>query len=648
MRITDLLNQENINLEGNVTNKQDCIEQMVELMATAGNISNQEAYQQAVFEREELSTTGIGEGIAIPHAKSDAVLRPGLAAMVIPDGVDYDSIDGQLVTLVFLIAAPNSKDNVHLDVLSNLSMLLMDEQFTTNLRNAKSKEEFLRFIDEAEKAQHAKEEEKERTADAERAIGYQILAVTACPTGIAHTFMAAESLENTAKEKGYRLKVETNGSSGIKNKLTQEEIDQATCIIVAADKNVEMARFEGKPVIKTKVADGIHKAEELLDRAVSADAPIYHHSGSSTGSDDSETQTSEGLARVIYKNLMNGVSHMLPFTIGGGILIAIAFLLDDYSINPANFGMNTPIAALFKRIGDTAFSFMMPVLAGFIAMSIADRPGLAVGFVGGYIANTGFVFSNLLNFDSSTAVSSGFLGALIAGFLGGYVVVLLKKIFSFLPNSLEGIKPILLYPVLGIFLTGWIVIFLNPFVGAINTALTTGLNSMGGTSKILLGIVVAGMMSIDMGGPFNKAAYVFGTAQLATGGYDIMAAVMAGGMVAPLVIAVCATIFGNRFTRKERQSAYVNYIMGASFISEGAIPFAASDPARVIPSCIIGSAIAGGLSIWFGCAVRAPHGGLFVLPVITHPWMYLLALAIGSIVGAVLLAVLKKAVPEEG
>lgn len=646
MRITDLLNENNIDLSGKVANKSECIERMVDLMATVGNIIDKEVYKEAVYERENLSTTGIGEGIAIPHAKSDAVSKPGLAAMVVPNGVDYDSIDGEPVTLIFLIAAPNSKDNVHLDVLSNLSMLLMDEQFTEKLRNAKSKKEFLQYIDEAENVKEEEEEEKEKKAEVESQKGYEVLAVTACPTGIAHTFMAAESLEKTAMKKGIRLKVETNGSSGIKNQLTQEEISKATCIIVAADKNVEMARFEGKPVIKTKVADGIHKADELLERAVKADAPIYQHSAGATLSNDSETQTSEGWARVFYKNLMNGVSHMLPFTIGGGILIAIAFLLDDYDVNPANFGMNTPIAALFKRIGDAAFGFMIPVLAGFIAMSIADRPGLAVGFVGGYIANAGIVIHNLVNFDTSKAVSSGFLGALLAGFLGGYIVVLLKKILSWLPSSLEGIKPILLYPVFGIFLTGWVIILLNPFVGAINTALTNGLNNMGGTSKILLGIVLGGMMSIDMGGPFNKAAYVFGTAQLATGGYDIMAAVMAGGMVAPLVIAVCATIFQNRFTKKERNSAYVNYIMGASFISEGAIPFAASDPIRVIPSCIIGSAIAGGLSIWFGCAVRAPHGGIFVLPVITHPFLYLLALAIGSIVGGLILAVLKRPVKE--
>lgn len=646
MRITDLLNRDNIDLDGKVSNKSECIERMVELMATAGNITDKETYKKAVYDREELSTTGIGEGIAIPHAKSDAVSKPGLAAMVIPNGVDYDSIDGQDVTLIFLIAAPNSKDNVHLDVLSNLSMLLMDEQFTTNLRNAKTKDEFLHYIDEAENVKEEKEEEKERKIKEEDKQGYQVLAVTACPTGIAHTFMAAESLEKTAATKGIRIKVETNGSSGIKNKLTADDIARADCIIVAADKNVEMARFEGKPVIKTKVADGIHKADELLERAVKADAPIYHHSGGLAGLDDSETQTSEGWARVLYKNLMNGVSHMLPFTIGGGILIAIAFLLDDYDINPANFGSNTPIAALFKRIGDTAFGFMMPVLAGFIAMSIADRPGLAVGFVGGSLANAGVVISNLVNFDETTAVSSGFLGALLAGFLGGYIVRFLKRVLSWLPSSLEGIKPILLYPVLGIFLTGGIVIILNPFVGAINTVLTTGLNSMGGTSKVLLGIVVAGMMSIDMGGPFNKAAYVFGTAQLATGGFDIMAAVMAGGMVAPLVIAVCATFFRKRFTAKERNSAYVNYIMGASFISEGAIPFAASDPIRVIPSCIVGSAIAGGLSMLFGCAVRAPHGGLFVLPVITHPWLYLLAIILGAVIGGLLLAVLKKPVQD--
>ena len=658
MRITDLINEQGIELKGTPKSKREAIDQMVELMASAGNIADKESYRQGVLAREELSTTGIGMGIAIPHAKSEGVRQAGLAAMVVPEGVDYDSMDGQPANLIFLIAAPDTEDNIHLEVLSRLSMLLMDENFTEGLRNAKDKKEFLRRIDEAETAKFPEESanfpeesakvsgetEKDLKTDETRKSGYQILAVTACPTGIAHTYMAAENLEKKARERGISIKVETDGSGGAKNVLTKQEISQADCIIIAADKNVEMARFDGKPLIKAKVADGIHKADELLDKALSQNAHIYHHEG---GADQAaEDEEKESVGRVIYKHLMNGVSHMLPFVIGGGILIALAFLLDNYELNPANFGMNTPVAAFFKTVGGAAFSFMLPILAGYIAMSIADRPGLAVGFVGGAIANAGYTFQNIMAYDSSTAISSGFLGALLAGFAGGYLVVLLRKVFDKLPKSLEGIKPVLLYPVLGILIMGIFMVGVNPFVGAINTAMSNGLQSMGGSSKILLGAVLGGMMSIDMGGPFNKAAYVFGTAQLANNEFDVMAAVMAGGMVAPLAIAICATFFKNRFDKKDRQSAYVNYIMGLSFISEGAIPFAAADPLRVLPSCIIGSAVAGALSMAFGCGLRAPHGGVFVIPTVSNPLGYLAAIAIGSVAGALLLAALKKPVKE--
>ena len=663
MRITDLLSEQSITLSGSPKSKEDAINAMVDLMAATGKIEDVEAYKKEVFAREGLSTTGIGMGIAIPHAKSDGVKSAGLAAMVIhPDtaavnngqsgyGVEYDSMDGQPANLIFLIAAPNTEDNIHLEVLSRLSMLLMDDGFTSKLRGAKDKKEFLRIIDEAERekfheepAKAAEKPEASRDQAGEKA-GYRILAVTACPTGIAHTYMAAENLERKARDRGISIKVETDGSGGAKNVLTRKEIADADCIIIAADKNVEMARFDGKPLIRAKVADGIHKADELLDRALGDNVRAYHHEGKGQ-EPNGEDEEKESVGRIVYKHLMNGVSHMLPFVIGGGILIALAFLFDNYEMNPANFGMNTPLAAFFKTVGNTAFSFMLPILAGYIAMSIADRPGLAVGFVGGAIANAGYTFQTLTSFDSSSAVSSGFLGALLAGFAGGYLVVLLRKVFDRLPKSLEGIKPVLLYPVIGILLMGVIMIGVNPVVGAINTAMTNGLQSMGGSSKILLGAVLGGMMSIDMGGPFNKAAYVFGTAQLASNEFDVMASVMAGGMVAPLAIAICATVFKNRFAKKDRQSAYVNYIMGLSFISEGAIPFAAADPLRVLPSCIIGSAVAGALSMAFGCGLRAPHGGVFVIPTVTNPLAYLAAIAVGSVVGALLLAVLKKPVKE--
>lgn len=620
MRITDLLKKDSINLNAKINSKQEAIDTLVDLMKKSGNLANVEEYKKAVLAREELSTTGIGEGIAIPHAKTKAVKKPGLSSMVVKDGVDYDSLDGAPAKLFFMIAAPEEGNNLHLEVLARLSTVLMDEAFREELMNASSNEEFLALID---KKETEKFDDKPEVATKD---GYRVLAVTACPTGIAHTFMAAESLENKAKEMGVTIKVETNGSGGAKNVLTKEEIANADCIIVAADKNVEMNRFDGKKVIQTKVANGIHKAEELITNAVNGNASVYHASGNNE--DNSLSDEKESFGRQIYKHLMNGVSHMLPFVIGGGILIALAFLFDDYSIDPANFGMNTPFAAFLKTVGGTAFGFMLPVLAGYIAMSIGDRPALAVGFVGGMLANEG---------------GSGFLGALLAGFIAGYVIVGLKKLFDKLPSSLEGLKPVLLYPLFGILIIGAIIVFLvNPPVGALNTSITNGLNSMGESSKVILGLVLGGMMALDMGGPLNKAAYVFGTASLASGNFDFMAAVMIGGMVPPLAIALCTTFFKNRFTERERQSGLTNYVMGLSFITEGAIPFAAADPLRVIPACVVGSATAGALSMLFGCALRAPHGGIFVLPVISNPLGYFIALLVGSVVGMILLAILKK------
>lgn len=623
MRIIDLLKEDGILLNANVNSKKEAIEVLVDLMDKEGYLNDKEEYKNEVLKREELSTTGIGDGIAIPHGKTKAVKCAGLSSMVVKDGVDFDSLDGNKANLFFMIAAPEEANNLHLEVLARLSTILMDEEFRNTLINAKDKKEFLKLIDDKESEKFEKEESDEKK-------GYRVLAVTACPTGIAHTYMAAESLEEKGKEMGVSIKVETNGSGGAKNVLTEEEIKNAECIIIAADKNVEMARFDGKRVIKTKVADGIHKAEELIKEATSGKAAIYHAEEKARSID--EKVDDEGVGHKIYKHLMNGVSHMLPFVIGGGILIALAFLFDDYSINPSNFGSNTPFAAFLKTVGDTAFGFMLPVLAGYIAMSIGDRPALAVGFVGGMLANKG---------------GSGFLGALLAGFIAGYLVVFLKKIFSKLPDSLEGLKPVLLYPLFGILLIGAIIIFvINPPVAAINTGLTNFLNSMGESSKIVLGVILGAMMAIDMGGPINKAAYVFGTASLASGQYDIMAAVMIGGMVPPLSIALCTTFFKNRFTKRERQSGLTNYIMGFSFITEGAIPFAASDPLRVIPACAIGSAVAGGLSMGFGCQLRAPHGGIFVVPVIEHPLGYLIAIAVGAVVGMILLAILKKPLKE--
>ena len=640
MRIVDLLHKQGMNLDIKPKSKAECIDILVNLMDKTGNLNNKEEYKKAILAREDLSTTGIGDGIAIPHGKTKAVKKASLAAAVCKDGVDYDSLDGMPAELFFMIAVPDNSDNLHLEVLARLSTILMDEEFRNKLINCTDKDEFLKLIDEKE-AEKFPEEPKAETKPADGS--YRVLAVTACPTGIAHTYMAAESLENKGKEMGVSVKVETNGSGGAKNVLTKDEIDKADCIIIAADKNVEMARFDGKKVIKTKVADGIHKAEELINKAVSGDAHVYHHTGGNDTSSDSGDD--ESIGRQIYKHLMNGVSHMLPFVIGGGLLIALAFLFDDYSIDPSNFGMNTPVAAFLKTVGDEAFGFMLPVLAGFIAMSIADRPGLAVGFVGGVLAKAGTTYSSA--FDSSiVVVSGGFLGALFAGFAAGYLVLGLKKLFDLLPDALDGLKPTLLYPLLGIGLIGLIMVLVNPFFGSINNGITNVLNSMGGTSRVLLGIVVAGMMAIDMGGPFNKAAYVFGTASLASGNYEVMAAVMVGGMVPPLAIALATTFFGNRFTENERKSGITNYIMGLSFITEGAIPFAAADPLRVIPSCVIGSATAGAISMIFNCTLMAPHGGIFVVPVIGNPLMYLVAVAAGSVVGMILLAVLKKPVKK--
>lgn len=636
MRITDLLSKDGIELNVNAKDKNDIINKMTKLMLKTGRITDLNAYKELVLKREEEGSTGVGEGIAIPHGKGDCVTEPGLVAMVVPNGVEYDALDGKPVNLLFMIAAPNTSDNVHLDVLSRLSTMLMDTEFKNKLISAKSKEEFLNIINETENEKFKEETKQEQ--------GYEILGITACPTGIAHTYMAAEALENAGKEVGHLVKIETQGQSGVKNKLTKEEIKNAKAIIIAADIDIDLSRFKGKKILKAKVADGIHKPKELIEKALTdKNIPVYQ----GNGKDDSEYENSDGVGSRIYRHLMNGVTHMLPFVVGGGILIAIAFLLDDYSIDPSNFGMNTPIAAFFKTIGGIAFDFMLCILSGYIAMSIADRPGLAVGFVGGAVAKAGTTFASLTNPDV-TLVSSGFLGALIAGFIGGYVVLLLRKVFSFLPKSLESVKPILIYPVGGILLIGLIMLAINPVVGAINTALNNFLSSMQGANKIILGAILGGMMSVDLGGPVNKASYTFGTGMLAEGHYDIMAAVMAGGMVAPLAIALLATFFPKKLPKKDRQSALLNYIMGFSFISEGAIPFASADPIRVIVSCVVGSAVAGAMSMLFNCTLMAPHGGIFVLPVVGNAALYLLSIVVGSFVAMFILAALKKNVWSKG
>ena len=633
MKITDLLNKNAIQLNGTFKNKEEVIDKLIELMTTNGNITDREKYKKVVLKREEEGTTGIGDGIAIPHGKTDAVTKPGLSAIIVPNGVEFNTLDGKPAKILFLIAAPDTKDNVHLDVLSRLSTLLMDTEFRKVLLNAKTPEEFLMCIDRAESVKLSENKNLNNS--------YEILAITACPTGIAHTYMAAEALEKMGEKLGHKVKVETHGSSGVKNKFTREEIENAKAVIIAADTKIDLSRFDGKKLIKAKVADGINKPQELIENVLSNNAPIYH----SDTKQESNSEEKEGIGRSIYKHLMNGVTHMLPFVVGGGILIAIAFLLDDYSINPSNFGMNTPIAAFFKTIGGAAFNVMLYILAGYIAMSIADRPGLAVGFVGGILAVQGTTFASLTD-STVTLVSSGFLGALIAGFVGGYIVVFLKKICSYLPDSIEGIKTILLYPVFGILLIGLFMLLINPYVAGINTAINNYLSSMGTANKVLLGAILGGMMAVDLGGPINKAAYTFGTGMLASGQYEIMAAVMAGGMVPPLAIAVLATIFPKKIEKKDKQAAYVNYIMGLSFISEGAIPFASSDPLRTIPAFVVGSAVTGALSMVFNCTLMAPHGGIFVVATIGNPLMYLLAILIGTIVSALIMAKLKKNLPE--
>lgn len=623
MKIRDLLSVESIRLNVSPTTKSDAINMLVDLMEKSGKLTDRKQYLEDVLKREASGTTGLGDGIATPHAKSAGVKNAGLAAMTVPEGMDFESMDGLPSRLFFLIAAPDGSNDTHLELLSKLATMLMDPDFVNALVKAPSIDEFLNLID-------AKEEGSFQAAGSSAAVideSRKLLAVTACPTGIAHTFMAAESLEQHAKKRGIWIKVETNGSGGAKNVLTRQEIAEAECIIVAADKNVEMARFDGKPVIKTKVANGINKADELLDKALSGQAPVYHHAGgASAAADEGE---SESIGRQIYKHLMNGVSHMLPLVIGGGILIAMAFLFDTFDpANPGNFGSNTPLAKFFKDVGGTSFGFMLPVLAGFISMSIADRPGLAVGFVGGAMAASG---------------GSGFLGALLAGFAGGYIVVGLRRAFSFLPQSLESIKPVLLYPVLGVLAIGILMQFvITPPVSGINSWLMDTLKNMDTSSRVMVGLIMGGMQAVDMGGPVNKAAYVTATGLLAGGEYGVMAAVMAGGMVPPIAIALCTTFFGNRFTENERKTSITNFIMGLSFITEGAIPFAAADPIRVIPSMVAGSATAGALSMAFGCTLRAPHGGIFVVPTIGNPLMYLAAIAIGATVGCLVMSVLKK------
>lgn len=660
MRITDLLDRRSIDVSGMASSKEDAINKMVDLICRSGKINDKEEYRKKVFAREKEGSTGIGEGIAIPHAKCDAVSKPGIAAMVVKDGVEFDALDGERVSLIFLIAAPDTKENVHLDVLGKLSVMMMDEKFSNRLREAKSVDEFLEIIDDADEESKGIDSYGAQVSNSK----CDIVAVTACPTGIAHTYMAAEALEKAAAANNCSIKIETRGSGGAKNVITADEIKAADCVIIACDVNVPMDRFAGKKLIKVQVSDGISKADQLVKRAIAGDARVYSDAGSgvSAGTED----TNEGIGHSLYKHLMSGVSHMLPFVIGGGILIAIAFLLDDFSINPGNFGKNIPIAAFFKTIGEVAFGLMLPVLAGYIAYSIADRPGLAVGFVGGMLAANGNTVLDWVNesgqnlsygglngfiqntvFGASGNTVSGFLGALAAGFVAGYIVLALRKIFAGLPQSMDGIKPTLLYPVLGIFIMGTLMLLVfNPLIGIVNTGLANLLNAMGNSSKVILGIVVGAMMAIDMGGPINKAAYVFGTMAIANGNYEIMAAVMIGGMVPPIGIALATTFFKNRFDRAERNSGLTNYIMGLCFITEGAIPFAAADPGRVIPATALGAAAAGALSMIFNCTLMAPHGGIFVFAVVGHWPMYLLALAVGSVVTMFMLALLKKPISE--
>ncbi len=651
MRITELLKKESIALHVSVDSKEAAIDYLVDLHDKAGNLLDRKGYKAGILKREEEGSTAIGEGIAIPHSKNAAVKKAALAAMTVPDGVDYEALDGQPSNLFFMIAAPEDGADVHLEVLSRLSILLMDEQFRKDLLAAKDIDAFLKVIDEME-AKKFPEETANETADSEKNCEtkntsnskdatYKVLAVTACPTGIAHTYMAAEALEKQGELMGYPCKAETNGSTGAKNVLTKEEIEACDGIIVAADKNVETARFDGKPVLFVKVADGIHKPEELIKKIQNGEVPIHHE----TAEHKTVEEGNDSTLHTIYKHLMNGVSHMLPFIIAGGIMVALGFLLDDYTINPKNFGMNTPVAAFFTTVGKSAFNYMLPILAAFIASSIADRPGLAVGFAGGVLAMNGTSFVELAK-GNTTGVSGGFLAALLAGFVAGYLVLGLEKLTEKLPKSLDGIRPMLIYPLGGIIAIGLIMCGINPVMGMINTGLSNWLDGLGGTSMVLLGAILGGMMSIDFGGPFNKASYVFGTASLALGKYDIMAAVMVGGMVPPIAIALSTTFCKKKWSKEDCRNGVVNYIMGLCFISEGAIPYAAKDPLRVIPSCIIGSALAGALSMAFGCTLRAPHGGIFVFPVVGHPLFYIVALIAGSILGAVILSLLKKEVKE--
>ncbi len=628
MRITDLLDKRSISLTASPKSKSEALDQAIELMVKSGKINDKDAYRKQIYAREEESTTGVGEGIAIPHGKCSAVNAPGLSAMVIKDGVDFDSLDGEPVKILFMIAAPDTKDNIHLDVLSKLSVLLMNDEFVAKLYDAKDTDEFLSIIDSADDEAKSIDDRLEAAADA------SILAVTSCPTGIAHTYMAAEGLEKAASKLGCSIKIETRGSAGAKNVLTEEEIANAQCIIVAADSQVPMDRFDGKKVIECQVSDGINKAEELVKRALDGDAPVYRAKGET--SHNTEAKKSGSVGHQIYTQLMNGVSHMLPFVVGGGILIAIAFLIDGLCVDMnalseaerANFGTITPVAALFKTIGGAAFGFMLPILAGYIAMAIGDRPALALGFVGGYIAANG---------------KSGFLGALVAGFIAGYLIVLLRKLCDKLPEALEKIAPVLIYPVVGILVIGLFMTYIvEPVMGGINIGLNSFLAGMGSTSRVLLGFILAAMMAIDMGGPFNKAAYVFGTASIAAGNYDIMAAVMIGGMIPPCAIALATILFKDKFTKEERDAGPTNFVMGLAFITEGAIPYAAADPIHVIPACIAGSGVAGAISMLFKCTLMAPHGGIFVFPVVGNALFYLIALVAGTAVSTILLGVLKK------
>ena len=635
MRVTELLRNASIDLGAHVKNKQDAISHLVDLMDKGGNLTNKEQYKKDVLAREASGTTGLGDGIATPHAKSAGVKAPGLAAMTIPEGIDFESMDGNPARLFFAIAAPDGGNDEHLMILSKLATMIMDPDFKEALIKSTTKEEFLKLIDDKEDGKFQAPADSSSTValSKEASDHIQILAVTACPTGIAHTFMAAESLEQHAKKRGISIKVETNGSGGAKNVLTADEIAKADGIIVAADKNVAMARFDGKHVVITKVADGINKADELIDKALSGSAPIYHAKAGESAGDAGGSVENESIGRQVYKHLMNGVSHMLPFVVGGGILIAISFLLDDYSIDPSKFGSNTPVAAFFNKVGGASFGFMLPVLAGFIAMSIADRPGLAAGFVGGAL---------------SGANGSGFLGALVAGFLAGFIVNWLKKALQVLPPALEGTKPILLYPLLGILAIGFIcTIIIGPPIAAVNEWLIDTLKNMDPNAKLFIGALVGGMMAIDMGGPINKAAYVTGTGLLASGEYHVMAAVMAGGMVPPLAIALATIFFKKKFTKQEQSTAPTNIVMGFSFITEGAIPFAAGDPLHVIPSCVVGSAIAGALSMMFDCTLRAPHGGIFVVPTIGNPAMYMVAIIVGAVVGCLILGMIRKPRPQD-